>query len=69
MRNSEILQSLTEEFSDNPENISSTGISLDTSAQKDLQAEEDERREFEEDRFIRLVSAFVLISCESYGSI
>ena len=56
LRNSEMLQSLTEEFTDNPENFSSTGVAMDTTVQKELKAEEDERRDFEEDRFIRLVS-------------
>lgn len=54
LRNSEMFEALREEFGTTPELSSSTGISTVTGDQRQLQAEADERREFEEDRFVRL---------------
>lgn len=56
LRNSEILASLKEEFGEEPENFSSSGVSLENSKEKELELEENERKDFEEERFIRLVS-------------
>lgn len=54
LRNSEILETLREEFSTKPEQSSSSGIgSFATGEQRKLKAEAEERRRFEEDRFIR----------------
>jgi hypothetical protein len=54
LRNSEMLETLREEFSTKPEQSSSSGIgSFTTGEQRKLKAEAEERRRFEEDRFIR----------------
>jgi hypothetical protein len=59
LRHSEILQAMREQYGDDPENLSSTGITLESSTQKELDEEEEDRRNYEEDRFIRLVSCSV----------
>mmetsp|Transcript_23971 Transcript_23971/g.40772 ORF Transcript_23971/g.40772 Transcript_23971/m.40772 type:complete len:739 (+) Transcript_23971:75-2291(+) len=53
LKNSEILESLREEFGDAPEAAASSGIDL-SADKKALEEEEAERRNFEEDRFVRL---------------
>lgn len=55
LRNSAILESLKEEFGDAPEGASSTGLDLETTSDRvKLREVEEERRDFEEDRFVRL---------------
>ncbi len=51
-----MLETLREEFGHNPESISSSGIASANEIQRALREEEEERRRFEEDRFIRLVT-------------
>lgn len=53
MKNSEIVDALREEFSAAPEKSSSSGISGMSGEAKKLAAEAAERREYEEDRFVR----------------
>ena len=53
LKNSEILESLREEFGDAPEAAASSGIES-SKDKKALEEEEAERRNFEEDRFVRL---------------
>jgi len=53
LKNSEILESLREEFGDAPEAAASSGIESGKD-KKLLEEEEAERRNFEEDRFVRL---------------
>jgi U3 small nucleolar RNA-associated protein 3 len=55
LKNSEIMESLREEFSAAPEQSSSTGVGNDSADLKALAEEAEERRKFEEDRFVRLV--------------
>jgi U3 small nucleolar RNA-associated protein 3 len=62
LKNSEIMESLREEFSAAPEQSSSTGVGNDSADLKALAEEAEERRKFEEDRFVRLVSLFVRLS-------
>lgn len=54
LRNSEILDTLREEFGHAPEQSSSSGIASVSQVQKQLEEEAEERRKFEEDRFVRL---------------
>eukprot|EP01035_Chromulina_nebulosa_P018560 gene18560-24283_t len=54
LRNNVILESLEEEFGDRPEGVSSSGLTVINTSEKELQDEENERRDFEEDRFVRL---------------
>ena len=54
LKNSAIFESLREEFGTAPEVSSSSGIDHTGSDAKALQKEEDERRNYEEDRFVRL---------------
>ena len=56
LSNSEIMDTLREEFGTAPEAASSSGLSKVNAEQRRLQEEADERRGFEEDRFVRLVS-------------
>lgn len=63
LRNSEILQAMKEQYGEDPENLSSTGITMDSSTQKELDEEEEERRNYEEDRFIRLVRRRFYLTC------
>jgi Sas10/Utp3/C1D family len=56
LSSSEIMETLREEFSTAPEASSSSGISKINAEQRRLEEEADERRNFEEDRFVRLVS-------------
>ena len=53
IRNSEMFEALREEFGAQPEEFSSSGITQSADA-KALEKEADERREFEEERFVRL---------------
>ena len=53
LKNSEILESLREEFGEAPEAAASSGIES-SKDKKELDEEEAERRNFEEDRFVRL---------------
>ena len=55
-KNSEILATFREEYGDEPMDYSSSGIDLQSKDQKDIIDEENERKDFEEERFIRLVS-------------
>ncbi len=55
LKNSEIMEALRDEFGTAPEASSSSGISGMSSDQKLLKEEADERRRFEEERFVRLV--------------
>lgn len=55
VRNSEMFEALRQEFGSAPEEASNTGLTAVNVEQRVLQEEEDERREFEEDRFVRLV--------------
>jgi len=54
LKSSELLEALREEFGDNPEAISSTGVAQATSEERKAMAAETERRDFEEERFIRM---------------
>jgi len=54
LKNSEMLETLHEEFGHNPESISSSGVSKNNEIQRVLREEAEERRRFEEDRFVRL---------------
>ena len=54
LKNSAIFESLREEFGTTPEFYSSSGADNSNEARKQLEAEEEERRNFEEDRFVRL---------------
>jgi len=54
LRSSEIFETLREEFSTAPEVSASGGIAGLSQEGKKLQAEADERQNFEEDRFVRL---------------
>lgn len=54
LKNSEILDTLREEFSTAPDVSSSSGISGLSGENKQLAAEEAERRGYEEDRFVRM---------------
>lgn len=54
LRNSAIFESLREEFGSAPELTSSSGIENSTGDAKALKKAEEERRDFEEERFIRL---------------
>jgi len=56
LRRSELLQTLTEQFSDKPELVAERG-NMRTAAQQKVEEVEEERRRFEEDRFIRLVTS------------
>lgn len=56
LRRSELLQTLTEQFSDKPELVAERG-NMRTAAQQKVEDAEEERRRFEEDRFIRLVTS------------
>lgn len=56
LRRSELLQTLTEQFSDKPELVAERG-NMRTAAQQKVEDVEEERRRFEEDRFIRLVTS------------
>jgi hypothetical protein len=59
LRNSEMFDALREEFGSTPELSSSTGMSAVNASQKVLEQEEEERRNFEEDRFVRLVRRYL----------
>jgi hypothetical protein len=59
IKNTEMLESLREEFGHNPESVSSSGIAAANEVQRALREEAEERRRFEEDRFVRLVCAFL----------
>lgn len=54
LKNSEILETLREEFSSAPENSSSTGLLGKTQEERRIEEDMEERRKFEEDRFVRL---------------
>jgi len=54
LRNSAIFESLREEFGSAPELTSSSGLDNATGDAKALKMAEDERRDFEEERFVRL---------------
>lgn len=54
IKNSEIMETLNEEFGHTPEVSSSSGIASKSKVEKELAEEESERRDFEEERFIRL---------------
>lgn len=54
LKNSEIMESLREEFGVGPEMSSSAGTGVDTADLRALKMEEEERRKYEEDRFVRL---------------
>ena len=66
LSNSEIMETLLEEFGSAPEASSSSGISKMNPEQRRLQEEADERREFEEERFTRLVSCIFALSISLY---
>jgi len=54
IKNSEILEALREEFGHAPEQSSSSGLGNLTKEQHDIDKEMEERRKFEEERFVRL---------------
>lgn len=54
LKNSEIMESLREEFGVAPEMSSSAGTGIDTADLRALKEEEEERRKYEEERFVRL---------------
>ena len=56
LRRSELLQTLTEQFSDKPELVAERG-NMRTAAQQKVEDAEEERRQYEEERFIRLVTS------------
>jgi ribosomal protein L12E/L44/L45/RPP1/RPP2 len=56
LKRSELMDTLREEFGSAPEAAASSGLGMKSGDLKKLQEEADERREFEEDRFVRLVS-------------
>ena len=55
LKDSEMLRALQEEFGSAPQAESSTGVTGRTQEERDAEAAEDERRDFEEERFVRLV--------------
>lgn len=54
LKNSEILDTLREEFGSAPESVSNTGLLGKTQEERRIEEDMDERRKFEEDRFVRL---------------
>lgn len=54
VKNSEILDTLREEFGSAPESVSNTGLLGKTQEERRIEGEMEERRKFEEDRFVRL---------------
>jgi U3 small nucleolar RNA-associated protein 3 len=65
LKRSELMDTLREEFGSAPEAAASSGLGIKSGDLKKLQEEEDERREFEEDRFVRLVR--LLLHVLSFG--
>lgn len=70
------MDALREEFSERPQEESSTGVGMMNAAQKKLAEEEEEQRLWEEQRFARAVSChvtggygLVVYSRESHGHI
>jgi Skp family chaperone for outer membrane proteins len=59
LKNSEIMDALRDEFGMAPEAASNSGVSGMNADQKLLKEEAEERRRFEEERFVRLVSAHI----------
>jgi U3 small nucleolar RNA-associated protein 3 len=55
LKDSEMLRALQEEFGSAPQTESNTGITGRSQEERDAEAAEDERRDFEEERFVRLV--------------
>jgi U3 small nucleolar RNA-associated protein 3 len=55
LKDSEMLRALQEEFGSAPQTESSTGVTGRSQEERDAEAAEDERRDFEEERFVRLV--------------
>jgi hypothetical protein len=55
IKRSELMDALREEFGSAPEAAASSGLGMQSGDLRKLQEEADERREFEEDRFVRLV--------------
>ena len=60
LSNSEIMETLREEFGTAPEAASSSGLSKASVDQRRMEEEADERRSFEEERFVRLVRGRVV---------
>lgn len=59
IKRSELMDALREEFGSAPEAAASSGLGLQSGDLRKLQEEADERREFEEERFVRLVRSNV----------
>lgn len=57
IKRSELMDALREEFGSAPEAAASSGLGMQSGDLRKLQEEADERREFEEERFVRLVSS------------
>lgn len=56
LKRSELMDTLRDEFGTAPEAAASSGLGMQSGDLRKLQEEADERREFEEDRFVRMVS-------------
>jgi hypothetical protein len=56
LKRSELMDTLREEFGSAPEAAASSGLGMKSGDLRKLQEEADERRQFEEERFVRLVS-------------
>ena len=52
---SEIMDALRDEFSERPQEVSSSGVGMMNAAQKKLAEEEEEQRLWEENRYTRAV--------------
>jgi hypothetical protein len=55
------METLREEFSSAPESSSSSGVSKTNVDQQRLQEEANERKNFEEERFVRMVYLYIYI--------
>lgn len=63
LKHSELLRSMEEEYGHAPMSVSSGGVGAggDTNASRMLKEEQKEREQFEEDRFVRLVSPIIVL--------
>ena len=61
IKRSELMDTLREEFGSAPEAAASSGLGIKSGDLRKLQEESDERRDFEEERFVRLVRDTTII--------
>ena len=61
IKRSELMDTLREEFGSAPEAAASSGLGIKSGDLRKLQEESDERRDFEEERFVRLVRILLLL--------